>query len=240
MATGLTLDPLVTQSSTTPFAADQFSTVEVNSESVPGEVAAAQVDNANWSNDTGGQNYMSPSLTFVATAVSDTDQVVTFNVMNGSTLVTTIYAHVLNWNSEAILFQGFTDPALTTPLPGTDSTFILDTAALGTNGQPANGVMEKAQTPFRLRTQTIACFARGTEILTASGPVAVEALAEGDLVVTLSGQAQAVQWIGSSSPLCHRHPDPARVMPVRVQKDAFGPRPAGAGPVPLARTCPVS
>jgi hypothetical protein len=47
-------------------------------------------------------------------------------------------------------------------------------------------------------TELIACFARGTLILTENGEVAVEHLAIGDSVVTLSG-AQAIRWVGRRS-----------------------------------------
>lgn len=42
----------------------------------------------------------------------------------------------------------------------------------------------------------VTCFCRGTLIRTASGDVAVETLAIGDLVATLSGGLQPVKWIG--------------------------------------------
>lgn len=66
------------------------------------------------------------------------------------------------------------------------------------------------------------CFAAGTRIATSSGYVAVEALREGDLVVTASGAQRAVRWIGHSRVHGASHPRPWEVMPVRIRADAFG------------------
>jgi hypothetical protein len=68
----------------------------------------------------------------------------------------------------------------------------------------------------------VPCFAAGTRIRTTRGDVAVEALAEGDLVLTEGGETLPVIWIGSRHVDCARHPRPETVMPVRVQAQAFG------------------
>uniref|UniRef100_B0T7Q3 Hedgehog/Intein (Hint) domain-containing protein n=1 Tax=Caulobacter sp. (strain K31) TaxID=366602 RepID=B0T7Q3_CAUSK len=65
------------------------------------------------------------------------------------------------------------------------------------------------------------CFAEGTRLTTARGAVAVEDLVEGDEVVTASGAARPVIWIGSRQVRCDRHPAPALVNPVRVRAGAF-------------------
>ena len=62
------------------------------------------------------------------------------------------------------------------------------------------------------------CFASGARIRTTRGEVAVESLAAGDLVVTASGEARPIVWIG------HRkveRPTPTQ-WPVRVKAGAFG------------------
>jgi hypothetical protein len=66
------------------------------------------------------------------------------------------------------------------------------------------------------------CFVIGTLIRTDRGDVAVERLAIGDRVVTLSGSVRPIRWIGHRALDLTRHPDPRRVQPVFVRTDAFG------------------
>ncbi len=68
-----------------------------------------------------------------------------------------------------------------------------------------------------------ACFAMGTAILGAAGPVAVERLRQGDRVVTASGRLAEVRWIGHRRTDLARHPRPWDVMPVRISAGAFAP-----------------
>ncbi len=67
-----------------------------------------------------------------------------------------------------------------------------------------------------------ACFASGTRLTGASGPVAVEALRVGDLVLTASGRLAPVRWLGHREVAPARHPLPFDVMPVRVTAGALG------------------
>lgn len=67
-----------------------------------------------------------------------------------------------------------------------------------------------------------ACFAGGTEIMTARGPIAVEALREGEHVMTASGRLAPVAWIGHRRVDLRRHVRPDEVMPVRVLAGALG------------------
>ena len=71
------------------------------------------------------------------------------------------------------------------------------------------------------------CFASGTAIRTIRGDVPVERLAVGDHVVTTSGEARPIRWLGHRTIDCRRTPRAAAVMPVRIAAHAFGPeRPA--------------
>jgi hypothetical protein len=69
---------------------------------------------------------------------------------------------------------------------------------------------------------TIACFAEGTLIATARGPVAVERLAAGDRVRSGFGGTVPVVWLGHRRVACGRHGRPREVWPVRIAAGAFG------------------
>jgi uncharacterized repeat protein (TIGR03803 family) len=70
----------------------------------------------------------------------------------------------------------------------------------------------------------VACYRRGTRIATPLGERAVETLAPGDLVLTESGEARPIAWVGHRRVDCRRHPRPWDVWPVRVHAGAIGPR----------------
>jgi antigen 43 len=67
------------------------------------------------------------------------------------------------------------------------------------------------------------CFMAGTLIATPDGPVAVERLSVGDVVLTEGGAVEPITWIGSRRIDCNRHVDPARIWPVRILAHAFAP-----------------
>jgi Hint domain len=70
----------------------------------------------------------------------------------------------------------------------------------------------------------VACFLRGTRLLTPNGERKIEGLRIGDLVTTLSGEAKPITWIGRRvyrRATDSRYPD--SVLPVRVAKGALGP-----------------
>ena len=69
----------------------------------------------------------------------------------------------------------------------------------------------------------IVCFRAGTGIATPRGDILVERLKVGDRVMTHSSGEKAIMWIGRRGIDCRRHPDPVRVLPVRVAAHAFGP-----------------
>lgn len=68
-----------------------------------------------------------------------------------------------------------------------------------------------------------ACFRAGTRLATPDGPVAVEDLDPGDLVLSAFGATLKVRWIGHRTLECRRHPHPRDVLPVRIEAGAFRP-----------------
>jgi hypothetical protein len=71
----------------------------------------------------------------------------------------------------------------------------------------------------------VACFQAGTHLLTERGEVAVEALREGDRMVTFSGRGDVLKpitWIGQRRIDLVTHEYPARARPVRIRAGAFG------------------
>jgi Hint domain len=68
---------------------------------------------------------------------------------------------------------------------------------------------------------TIDCFCRGTLITTPRGAVAIEDLILGQLILTASGEARSVRWIGHRVLECSRHPNPALVWPICVRAKAI-------------------
>jgi hypothetical protein len=113
-------------------------------------------------------------------------------------------------------YGGGTGGAIGSPGAGGDS--YINTTALvsgstthAANINAASGVV----------TIQAVCFAEGTLIQTARGPVAVEHLTPGDLAVTASGTRRPIVWIGHRTIDLTRHPEPMLARPVRVAAGAF-------------------
>jgi hypothetical protein len=80
-----------------------------------------------------------------------------------------------------------------------------------------SGIQDSASTIFP------ECFGAGTRISTPEGPVAVECIAPGDIVISHFGATRRVVWIGRREFDCRRHPDPRSVWPVLISPNAFAP-----------------
>ncbi len=120
----------------------------------------------------------------------------------------------------SLLFEGNYAPDAFTAAPVTLSGVGVQLAP------PATGAFTvtsfAAPAPTDTVVTVISCFAAGTRIATAHGPVVVEVLQVGDRVVTADGRIEPIVWIGSRTIDCARHSNPDAVWPVRVAADALG------------------
>jgi len=98
-------------------------------------------------------------------------------------------------------------------------TLTAGAAVLSLGAQATGSGLSEVFTP----AFTLACFASGTHIATPDGEVAVEALREGQQVITATGGTAPVMWLGNRSVDCRQHPRPHDVWPVRISANAFGP-----------------
>jgi hypothetical protein len=105
-------------------------------------------------------------------------------------------------------------------------TFTLIGAPFATTLQFANTlgtVQEGRASDGSLLIQTIACYCRGTRILTPAGEVAIEHLRQGDLVLTAADGgrvARPIRWIGCRRIDIAAHAQPDLVRPIRIRRGA--------------------
>lgn len=100
------------------------------------------------------------------------------------------------------------------------ASYMLSTYGFGVDGPRFPVTFDKDPTVYAIPP---VCFVAGTRLLTPSGPVAVEDLQEGDVVVTASGTNRPVTWIGQMLVRPKMRPRPNDANPVLVRPHAFGP-----------------
>ena len=88
---------------------------------------------------------------------------------------------------------------------------------------PANPASTTQDTQWSIPagSPVAACFTEGTRIATVAGDVAVEDLKVGDLVLTQSGAAVPVRWVGRSV-TSRVFADPVRLLPIEIKAGALG------------------
>ncbi|MEJ0052092.1 MAG: Hint domain-containing protein [Methylovirgula sp.] len=127
--------------------------------------------------------------------------------------------HLVGWNSEGLLFsyvgQSVGGPKLEYAFLGEPS------AALQPDGLPTNAIFNQSLGDVPAGFAAL-CFADGTSVGTPSGGIAVEDMKAGDEVLTVSGKARRVVWVGEMLARPTKHPRPHEVNPVCIRAGAFG------------------
>jgi hypothetical protein len=103
---------------------------------------------------------------------------------------------------------------------GTSGTFS-ETITVNGTGSNASGYSGSLTAETFTVEGTVACYLHGTHIATPSGEIPIEDLAIGDVVLTHSGGAQKIRWIGRrsyGSRFVARNPD---ILPVRIRANAL-------------------
>jgi hypothetical protein len=113
---------------------------------------------------------------------------------------------------------GHNSTAIVTTYPGYSSYVLGLTDGTLSSGDTVTYSLTDPNAPMG----TVICFAEGTNLTTDRGAVRVEALEVGDMVITASGEARAIKWIGQMTAHPAKHPHPWEVNPVRVKAGAFG------------------
>jgi hypothetical protein len=161
-----------------------------------------------------GGLHFSGSVSGLSVAGSANPDLSTTNYVNVQATITTA---VLTDSTHIALFNGSTDLGTITLASATTATHVDWFADSGQAGSVVGSGTD-------IVLSDVVCFAAGTRILTPTGERAVETLAAGEPVLTLSGEAlcaQPIRWVGHRRIDLTTHPRPHLVAPIRVKRGAF-------------------
>lgn len=107
-------------------------------------------------------------------------------------------------------------------------TFTIDRAAIFASGTDqtvsftVTGVTGTSTDTDTVFIDILFCVARGTVIETPSGPVPVEELCPGDLVLTEDGRQEPIRWLGTRTVTSAELSADPSLRPIRISASAFG------------------
>jgi hypothetical protein len=199
--------------------------------SIVPSVPAAQAGVVTILANNGVSNPPPENVSIVQVQTFNNTQVAEVQFSTASSGLQTIYAQLLGYNADSLLLQVLSnyDPTNGSWFPDVSlqvggSNFgpymvISDQSVAATSGIPVDNVFTSngALTPFFLPPL---CFCAGTLIETPTGEVEVERLVAGDMVVTHSGAARRVAWVGRGQVMVTRGRRSAAT-PVIVRKGAL-------------------
>jgi parallel beta-helix repeat protein len=199
-------------------------------------------DNAHWS--AFGNSGISVSTSANSDTTSGVHDTITGNISyNNTQLVPTIGGNTIT-DGEGIILD--TNPGFVGVIlvennttygnsgPGIES-FLTDNAVITGNRSYLNNTgniqaasnaeifinQSKNNTVTNNITTPPACYMRGTLIATPAGDVPIEELSIADPVLTLSGDAKPIKWIGRRT-VSTLFADPLHVLPIRIKANALG------------------
>ena len=180
------------------------------------------------------QSGAAATLDLGAIVIDSTAPTITLAVANNAPAGANLLAGTFDLSGDGAIavsgddgFQGLAGGALQAGIVATADTTMLgahsETITLTpTDSNPSGAVDALAPQTLTIMDDVMPCFAAGTGILTAHGPVAVECLRTGDVVVTAAGGKRPITWLGHRRVDCRRHARPRDVWPVRIRAQAFG------------------
>jgi hypothetical protein len=176
----------------------------------------------------GGQGALTPGgvIELSNGAIASFDEGVTDQTFEFTGPGTISFADAGNVQNVAIADFGYRDEILTNSVTAANS--LLAGGLFFTTPLPAGETLATRATDsgaeiLLVNDAALPCFAAGTSILTASGYVPVEQLNPGDHVITESGAALPIRWIGWRGIDFSRHPRPDAVRPIRIETGAVAP-----------------